>query len=180
MSLLSANQIHFLMRSGVIENGSYENINAASLDITLGSDILVEKQNYKLVDMLEKNADNFERMSMSSAGYIIQPGQFILAHSKEIFNLPNNISAEYKLKSTQARNGLNHLLAGWCDAGWNGSVLTMEFKNVNQHTAIRIKPGMKCGQMVFFGHEAVPSDKSYANKGQYNGDLSVNAGKGLK
>jgi deoxycytidine triphosphate deaminase len=44
----------------------------------------------------------------------------------------------------------------------------------------RIKPGMKAGQMIFFEHEEVPADRSYAARGQYNNDRSVTAGKGLK
>ena len=31
-------------------------------------------------------------------------GEFILASSKEVFHLPNNISAEYKLKSQHGQN----------------------------------------------------------------------------
>ena len=72
-----------------------------------------------------------------------------------------------------ARIGLEHMNAGWCDAGWNGSVLTLELKNMTKHHAIRIRPGDPIGQMVFFKHEPVPTEASYASKGRYNGDSSV-------
>ena len=141
---------------------------------------MVEIPKPGIINMLDKDAGHLEVAVMTDKGYIIPPGGFILAHTLEVFNLPDNISAEYKLKSTMARNSLNHFTAGWCDSGWNGSVLTLEFKNDSQYHSIFIKPGMKCGQMIFFEHEAVPADRSYAARGSYNGDKSVSAGKGLK
>ena len=109
--------------------------------------------------------------------YIIYPGEFLLAHSVEIFNLPNNISAEYKLKSSMARIGLDHLNAGWCDAGWHGSVLTLELKNCTRNHEIIIRAGDMIGQMIFFSHEEVPESKSYAGRGRYNNDKTVSGAK---
>ncbi len=180
MSLLSYNQLCELVDQGVLQGAQYENINSASIDLVLGETIMVENQTEGVINMLDKNAGHLETIVMSSEGYVVPPGGVVLAQSREIFNLPNNISAEFKLKSTQARNFFNHCTAGWCDAGWHGSVLTLEFINHLQHHSIRIKPGMKCGQIVFFSHEEVPAGRSYAVRGQYNGDKGVTAGKGLK
>lgn len=177
--LISYNGLCKLIETGVIENSDYENVNSASIDIVLGNKILVQESGYQVIDMLQKGDKFKKEVIMDSSGYTIQPNQFILAHTKEVFNLPNNISAEYKLKSTMARNGFNHLLAGWCDAGWHGSVLTLEFHNVSDK-GITIYPDTKCGQMIFFQHEPVPEDKSYAKRGQYNNDKSVAAGKGIR
>lgn len=35
--------------------------------------------------------------------FLLMPGEFILAQSVEVFNLPDDLSAEYKLKSSMAR-----------------------------------------------------------------------------
>ena len=180
MSLLSYTQLCQLIDSGVIEKASCDHVNSASIDLVLGPTIMVEKQEDRVINMLDKNADHLETIEMDERGFIVQPGQVLLAHTVEIFHLPNNISGEYKLKSTMARNFFQHLTAGWSDAGWHGSALTLEFKNVMQHHSIFIKPGMKCGQMIFFQHSEVPADRSYAARGQYNGDKTVTAGKGLK
>ena len=179
MSLLSYRQICELIDRGVI-TGSHDNVNSASIDIVLGRKIMVEKQRHETINMLDKNAGHMDLIEMPDEGYVVPPGGCVLAESVELFNLPNNISAEYKLKSTMARNFFNHLHAGWADAGWHGSVLTLEFVNHLQYHSIRIKPGMKAGQMIFFEHEEVPEDRSYAARGQYNNDRSVTAGKGLK
>lgn len=178
--MLSHKQLCRLIDEGVIEHAEYDHVGSASIDLILGNKLLVERPGYRVIDLLDKNNNNFDEVIMSDEGFIVEPGQFLLAHTVNVFNLPNNISAQYMLKSTMARNGMQHLMAGFCDAGWNGSVLTLEFKNVNQHGAIRLKPGLKCGQIIFHGHEAVPEDKSYAVRGQYNGDRSVSAGKGLR
>ncbi|MEY3760178.1 MAG: Cronobacter phage vB CsaP, partial [Pseudomonadota bacterium] len=113
-------------------------------------------------------------------GYTIRPDEFILASSDEFFNLPNDISCEYKLKSSMARNALDHLNAGWADATWNGSRLTLELKNVSRFHKLIIETGMAIGQMVFFRHAPVPHEQSYAVRGQYNKQQSVTESKGIR
>jgi dCTP deaminase len=180
MSVISHNGLCKLIEQGVIENSCYENINSASIDLVLGKNIMVENQRDGIINMLDKSGSHLSRIVMDDSGYVLQPGESILAETAEVFNLPAHISAEYKLKSTMARNFIDHFNAGWADAGWNGSVLTLELTNHNRFHCVRIIPGQKCGQMVFFEHEEVPADRSYASRGQYNGDKTVMAGKGLK
>lgn len=180
MSLLSYNELCRLIEAGVLEKSDFDNVNSSSIDLVLGRNIMVEKQRDGVINMLDKSGDHMEKIVMDDAGYVVPPGACVLAESVEVFHLPNHISGEYMLKSTQARNFFGHLKAGWADAGWNGSVLTLEFVNHLQHHGTRIKPGMKCGQIIFFTHKEVPADRSYGARGQYNGDLSVTMGKGLK
>ena len=104
--------------------------------------------------------------------YMLSPGSFCLAETRECFNLPEDVSAQFVLKSSRAREGLNHLLAGWCDPGWHGSKLTLELKNERRHCPIRLWPGLKIGQMVFHFMSQVPQ-ASYAVTGHYNGHLTV-------
>lgn len=181
MSLLSHNELVRLVDKGVIEGVQPGAINAASIDIHLGQNIIMEKKLENslmgMIDYRERESFTHIEHNMQEYGWMVLPGEFILAQSMERFNLPNDISAEYKLKSSMARIGLEHMNAGWCDAGWNGSVLTLEFKNMLQHHSIRIRPGDAIGQMVFFQHEPVSAEASYAARGRYNGDTSV---KGIK
>jgi dCTP deaminase len=81
------------------------------------------------------------------------------------------------LKSSRAREGLQHLFAGWCDPGWNGSRLTLELKNVRQLHWIGIYPGLKIGQMKFMKMDSTPL-ASYAETGRYNGDQTVKGSRG--
>lgn len=172
--LLSHFQLLSLIDDGVIENVKPEAVNASSIDIHLGNKIMVEQNaRVSIVDYSKRQRPNMLEVELDETGYLLRPGEFILAHSVEVFNLPNTISAEYKLKSSMARIGLEHMNAGWCDAGWHGSVLTLEFKNMLNHHAIRIRPGDAIGQVIFFKHEPVPDDASYAVRGRYNNSKSV-------
>ena len=173
---LNYTEICELIEQGVVENAEFRNVNSSSLDITLGGETLAEANplyvgsHIKPISLRDRTPLNMERRS---SPFLLFPGEFVLASSKEIFHLPNNISAEYKLKSSMARIALEHLNAGWCDAGWHGSVLTLELKNMTRYHRILIQEGDLIGQIVFFRHKEVPTEKSYAARGRYNGDLTA-------
>ena len=181
MSLLSHERLVELVEAGVID-ADPENINGASIDITLDNTIMVEHEvSYSSVDLMRKDTLSMLDYKIKEFDtYILESGQFILASSCETFNLPDNIACEYKLKSSLARCGLQHMLAGWCDPGWVNSKLTLEFKNVTQYHDLILRPGMKIGQMVFFECDPVPSEESYAVKGQYNNQGGATGSKGLR
>ena len=147
-----------------------ELLNPASLDVRLGSNLMIEvmdSPSLYMIDISSRTADQ---------PYLLLPGEFCLAETVEEFCLPDDISAQFVLKSSRAREGLNHLLAGWCDPGWHGSKLTLEFKNGRKHHPIGLYPGMKVGQMVFHLMSNVPS-LSYREVGHYNNDKTVMASK---
>ena len=173
MTLLSHEELLRIVEQEIITPVDPKDINAASIDIHLGNTILWEDIEPGTIDFSKRDPVKFNEYVMDENGYLLKPGDFILAQSREVFNLPNWLSAEYKLKSSMARIGLEHMNAGWCDAGWNGSVLTLEFKNMTNNHDIIIRPGDAIGQMIFFRHEPVASEASYASRGRYNGDTSV-------
>lgn len=176
MSLLSYTEICSLLDNGVVQGADYSAVNSASLDIHLGNVFLIENQHISqgpesILYLNKKSALGVERVEAEQL--VLAPGQCVLASSVEIFNLPTHLSAEYKLKSSMARIFLEHLNAGWCDAGWTGSALTLELKNVSQHHRIVLTAGDRIGQMIFFEHTPVPVDKSYSVRGSYNNDKQV-------
>lgn len=165
-----------VLNKNVVENSSPELINAASLDIRLGRYIMVESiDKTRTISLGLREPLSMYQVDLTrfKTGFMLRPGQFVLAQSEEVFNLPSHISAEYKLKSSMARVGLEHLNSGWCDAGWHGSVLTLELKNMTLHHNIILNYGDKIGQMVFFKHDVVDNSISYATKGSYNQDKGV-------
>ena len=181
--LLSYKELVKLVETGVVENSCIDNVNGSSIDITLGADLLVEKRpaNWEKnqVALWRKEERVIFEEDTCLNGFWIGRDQLILAHSVEVFNLPNNISAEYKLKSSLARSGLEHLAAGWCDPTWHGSSLTLELSNMTRFYRLGIRAGMKIGQMIFFKHEEVPVEVSYATRGKYNMDKTVSRSKGV-
>lgn len=185
--LVTYNELVQIAKSGVItadENGKLideSNINAASIDITLGYDIMAEVQSGGCVDLQKKQSPTMRKIHIDPEhGYTLLPGEFILATTAEFFNLPLNIGLEYKLKSSLARSGLNHSLAGWADPGWHGSQLTLELQNITMDHRLILRTGMKIGQVVLWKGEDVPHEKSYASRGQYNHQVGATESKGLR
>lgn len=176
MSLLSYHQLKAIVDQGYITNVEDDFINSSSIDLTLGQFILVESDLHRTIALNKREPiTSYKYDLVEEEFYELQPGEFILAQSEQVFNLPNHISAEYKLKSSMARIGLEHLNAGWCDAGWNGSVLTLELRNMTRNHTIKLHHKDRIGQIVFFSHDPVPANKSYATRGRYNGDKQVSA-----
>lgn len=182
--LLSYTELVKLAADGVLQGVDPAHINGASIDITLGDEILVEQEDpnlhqwgeTKILSVREREQPLMLRKRITAEhGYVLTPGEFILAHSREVFNLPLDISCEFKLKSSLARMGVNQLTACWCDPGWNGSTITLELTNTLRYHSIRIRPGDRIGQIVFFRHEPVPLQHSYKVRGRYNGDKTVSA-----
>lgn len=168
-----------LVAASVIEGVPSDNINGASIDLTLADGYYRERcpPVEKMIYLGDKEAP---AMIYATGQLVLRPGDFALASTEQVFNLPNDVAAVYVLKSSMARAGLNHLNAGYCDPGWHGSALTMEFHNVLRYHTLALRPGDKCGQMYFFRGDAVPDLASYAKRGQYNNDTGVQASKGVR
>jgi dCTP deaminase len=156
---------------GMVEGYSDKLINPASLDVRLGAMLLIESaQSRELVPYpLERHSE--------ADPYELRPGQFCLAQTLEVFHIPNDIAAEFRLKSSRAREGLDQALAVWCDPCWHGSVLTLELRNNRQLWPQLLWPGMKIGQMIFHMMSSRPIN-SYTVTGRYNGDLAVQGSRG--
>lgn len=179
MSLITHNGLLELVSSGVIMGVKPEHINAASIDITLASTIFIEAPEKDRIDLVAKETPRMDSFFIP-AYYDLPPGHFILASSREVFNLPNDLVMEFRLKSSGARSGLDAALAMFCDPGWTNSTLTLELTNNLRFSHLRLRPGMKIGQVFFMRGEPVPDHASYQVKGQYNNDLSATPSKGLR
>ena len=165
-----------LVEKGVIYNlESNEQVQASSIDVRLGPHILKEYDGEQHLDIRERDPLRTWLFDMSQwdGFYDLAPGEFVLAHTMEMFNMPDDLSATFQLKSTRARSGLDHTLAAHVDPGFNNSALTLELYNITRYHTIRLRPGDYIGQMIFYRHAPVPKYASYRTKGRYNGDLTV-------
>lgn len=189
MSLLTYNELVKLWEANVLTyaDGSRipkEHINGASIDITLGNvfkeEVVPEAFSDSFFDLREGD-DSFREVVIPNGDYfILHAKEFILAETREFFNLPDDVACEYKLKSSLARCGLQHLLAGWGDPSWYGSTMTLEFVNARRYKLMQLYPGMKIGQVVFWRGEAVPESQLYRHRGQYNNQSKAQGSKGVK
>lgn len=163
-------QIAELCRAGLVSPFDEALVNPASLDVKLGGTLLIESaQGPQLV--------KYPLGVHSEANpYLLQPGQFVLAQTVETFHLPEHVAAQFVLKSSRAREGIEHLLAGYIDPGFHG-VLTLELHNSRQLHPVSIWPGMRIGQIVFHPMAGVPL-RNYRQTGRYNGDMAVQPSRG--
>lgn len=88
-------------------------VNPATLDLKLGREFI--------------NLHTGARFEADEITLI--PGSAILATSLEYVRIPLCTLAQVTLKSSLARQGLNHLLAGTLDPGFEGNV-TLEFHSI--------------------------------------------------
>lgn len=154
----------------MVQDYDPELINPASIDLRMGNSIMLESvQGHQMIPL------DISRYTVEHP-YELVPGQFILAQTIEMFNMPEDIAGLFFLKSSRAREGYENLHAGYADPGWHGSSLTLELKNARQLQPLPIYPGLKIGQMVFWRMSQRPAI-SYAVTGSYNGDRLVTASK---
>ena len=146
-------------------------LNPASIDVTIGGRIMVEVPEAPELQLVSIEGHT------AADPFMVRPGMFMLAETREIFNLPDHVGAQFVLKSSRAREGWDHAEAGWCDPGWYGSRLTMELRNQRRWHDLALWPGMKIGQMKFLLVSG-SVERSYAETGRYNADLGVTGSKG--
>jgi deoxycytidine triphosphate deaminase len=144
-------------------------LNSASYDLHLGfsaGHVRPQFLNRKKVGF--KKITNFYDRTKEDP-YWLAPNDFILVSTLERISLPDNISGQLHLKSSRAREGLSHTLAGKVAPGFSG-ILTLELKNYLKDAFVPIYPGMAIVHIVFEQHEKVRN--SYKN-GRYSKFIGV-------
>lgn len=143
-------------------------VNPHSLDIRIGSAAkLRTSHSYVDVDLCQTTKDN---------PHLIYPGDRLLVESLEVFNIPEFVATTFFMKSSRGREWYGHQLAGYIDAGWHNSRLTMEITN-DDIDCLPLYQGMRFGQLEFRLLLSLPS-RSYKETGRYNNDLTVMESKG--
>lgn len=88
----------------------------------------------------------------------LEPNTFYLAHTKERFEIPTDITAQVSGRSSIGRKGVMiHITAGLIDAGFEGDI-TLEVYNVD-NDPVTLHAGDRIGQLIFFrmdDHAAIP------------------------
>jgi dCTP deaminase len=171
--MLSYLELCQLAEQNVITDVDPKDINATSIDVHLSDEIIIERDGNSVVDISKRTMWSNTRVIITDSPYDMAPGEFLLAATREKFNLPYDISAEFRLKSSGARSGLNNLFACHCDPSWHGSALTLELHNTLRNHRIRLTAGMPIGQMLFHRVTPVPADYGYAARGRYNQDAGA-------
>jgi dCTP deaminase len=154
--ILSDNELHrYCQEEALVRPYRPEHVQPASIDVHLGPDILIEAP---LLDAGWRTVD-------ISQGFALDPGQFVLASTEEVVTVPDELVGDFVLRSSMARSGLNHCLAGLLDPGFRGQV-TLELTNLRRAMPLRLTTGLRVGQLVFHTLTSRPA-RSYADIGHY-------------
>lgn len=121
-----------------------QQIQPASVDICLGKTFSIVEDTPDGIISLDKEV---KYKTIETGRYLLLPGQFVLATTKEYFSLPDNMTAFVEGRSSLGRLGLFIQNAGWVDPGFEGEI-TLELYNANR-CAIELTEGRRVGQLVF-------------------------------
>lgn len=120
-------------------------VNPASIDICLGDEWLLQDTDQRECGTL-----------------MLFPWRSVLGVTKEHFIFTKRYAADLKLKTTPARMGLNHSLAGWIDPGYEGKLTLTLFST----RRVLLEPGMRIAQVIIYELDTVP-DVGYDQVGHY-------------
>ncbi len=177
MTVLSDRTIKEELAAGrlVIDPLDPEDIQPASVDMHIDRVFRVFKVSSRpYIDIREPMDDLTDEVVIDDTRpFFIHPGEFVLASTREIVTLPDDILAQVEGKSSLGRIGLLiHATAGFVDPGWHGR-LTLELSNVAK-MPIALHYGMKIGQLSFM-RMTTPVDRPYGSAGlhsKYQGQMT--------
>jgi dCTP deaminase len=123
-------------------------IQPASVDLLLGNEFEI---------------DGWKNHTLQDGGiFLLEPGEFALAHTVETISIPRDIAARVEGKSTHGRRGLLiHATAGFIDPGFRGQV-TLELANLGQ-SPIGVQVGEPIAQICFY-QLTTPVERPYGDE----------------
>lgn len=167
MTILPDHEIERLSKEqAMIVPYNPDQLNPASYDVRLGNELMIES--VVSPEFVRTPIKGFTQENP----WMLKPGQFCLASTEEILNMPDDVAGHFALKSSRGREGYSHALSAYIDPGFYGSRLTLELHNIRQVHPVPLYPGMLIGQIVFQRMEGKPR-KSYAECGHYNNNRTV-------
>ncbi len=147
-------------------------IQPASVDLKLGKEFKVQNNTQKgFVGLEEAQEDLLREVDVGEDGeFVLQPGKFVLARTREFIAVPGDITAFIEGRSSIGRKGLFVENAGWVDPGFEGTI-TLELMNAG-NLPIKLKPGVRICQVVF-AELTSPSEEPYDKKedSKYQGQI---------
>jgi dCTP deaminase len=96
--------------------------------------------------------------------FVLNPGQFVLAHTLQRVHLPNNLMGFIEGRSSLARLGITiHLTAPKIDPGFNGTI-TLEMAHFGK-VPVRLRAGIdKPAQLILMNAAPLSDDQVYGSK----------------
>jgi dCTP deaminase len=127
-------------------------LGSCSIDLQLGNDFRIfEYSKRPYIDTRKKTLpkDVTKEISVSDdESFVLQPGDFVLAITKESVTIPNTLIARLEGRSSLGRLGIVvHSTASMIDAGWSGRIV-LELGNLGR-MPVALYPGMRICALTF-------------------------------
>jgi deoxycytidine triphosphate deaminase len=174
MSFLTYNEIIQLVEDGNIIGADLDRVNSGSIDVHLSNDAKVEARDV-IFDQETDQLISFQQLGLDQGKWIVEPGSLILVSTVEVFNLPLDIGAVLRLRSSIAtKRGFALAGAEWGDPGWSNGAYTVAMQNRFQYHASILTPGEAFAQVIFLrADQPSPEHRSYAKLGNYNNTPTI-------
>lgn len=151
-------------------------LGSCSIDLRLGNTFRVfEHSKVPYIDPYDKRfSTDFtkEVEVVADEAFILQPADFVLATTIEVFELPDDLLARLEGRSSLGRLGIVvHSTASIFEPGWRGKVV-MEMGNMGR-MAVALYPGMRICALTF-EKLTCPAEVPYYKKktAKYSGQSS--------
>lgn len=163
MSVLSNRDIWKELDAGnlVIDPMEDEQVQPASVDLTLGEEFIVFRGNGER-QVLHPGEPVTVGQELERSRIVLGQGDFVLGTTREWVELPPNIKAQVQGVSSNARRGLVPHTAGLVDPGFEGHI-TLELANLNP-CPIELLSGQRIAQLDFV-YLNTPANPAYGEKG---------------
>lgn len=141
------------------------NLKPGSYKCSLGK-IIYRPREGGVVDARHPVVDYDEIEIFPETGYVLNPGEFILAQTAEAITLSNNLAASSDSVTTLARLGVQIVLSStYIEPGQVESHETLEIAN-HGNRPVQLFPGMSVVKLIF--HQLkTPAAVGYAESGSY-------------
>jgi len=142
-----------------------ELLQPASIDMRLGDQFLIP---HPSAGSFTRFGESIPYETVHTDSYILPGNSFVLARTREVVELPDDLTAFVEGRSSIGRLGLFIQNAGWVDPGFRGSI-TLELYNGLPHP-IELRAGWRVCQLVFVRMEG-SSEGGYV--GKYQGQIDT-------
>jgi len=161
--ILNGNDIKKLVEEKkLIENFNPSNFSSGSYDLSLSTKILKIKKTFKTVELSDANQieNMYEEIDISN-GYTLKHGECIFAALKEKINLPKDLVAHVRPRTSLSRLGLN-INMQHINSGYSG-ILNIAIYNMSPNNYV-LRPDLRLGQIVFEElTDGITDDLIYSN-----------------
>ena len=158
-----------------IEPFVFENLQPASIDLTLDSKIKIPKNEGEKLDPIFLKGEGYEAHFQTEdlEDFPLLPGHFVIGEIKETITLPRTVNGHIQNRNSIIRLGVNVGLSSYINPGYSGK-LPIVIHNLGNFK-INLVPGMRICQLVLHDVHPEPyvdySEKKDAKYHCEKGDL---------